>query len=279
MKPRIALLPLDDRPVNYDYPGYLARSAGFELLLPPRDWLGNPWRPSRHAQLIQWLRERTDNSDALIVAIDTLAYGGLIPSRTSNEPLEQVLERLSILKAIKATHPNITILGSSVVLRISRQNSSEEEKPYWAFYGNRMFRLSIHEHRIAIGEATAEEISGAQSLRAEIPDEVYWDYRHGRDRNHAVNQTMLSWLSEGIFDYLILPQDDTAEYGWNILEARALQARIRAEGLTDRAITYPGADEIGCLLLASYVCQQANFHPKSLAALLQYPISKCDHLL
>ena len=46
---RIAVLPMDDRPVNYDYPRYLARAAGLEILLPPRVWLGNPWRT--HTQL------------------------------------------------------------------------------------------------------------------------------------------------------------------------------------------------------------------------------------
>ena len=56
---RVAFLPLDDRPVNYDYPSYLARAAGLESRLPPREWLGNPWRASRHADLIVWLAQAT----------------------------------------------------------------------------------------------------------------------------------------------------------------------------------------------------------------------------
>ena len=84
-------------------------------------------------------------------------------------------------------------------------------------------------------------------MRAEIPDEVYDDHRRGRARNHAVNRAMIEWLGEGVFDYLVVPQDDTADYGWNIAEARSLQALIRAKGLAGRTITYPGADEIGCL--------------------------------
>jgi hypothetical protein len=73
---------------------------------------------------------------------------------------------------------------------------------------------------------------------------------------------MIDWLAEGVFDFLLLPQDDTAEYGWNIAEARILQATLRSKNLTDRAITYPGADEIGCLLLASAVCKKAEFKPR-----------------
>jgi hypothetical protein len=125
-----------------------------------------------------------------------------------------------------------------------------------------MFRLSYLEHKIALDLVSAEETGEAQDLRKQIPDEVYTDYLQGRQRNHAVNQAMLDWLAEGIFDYLILPQDDTAEFGWNIAEARALQARIRRQGLSERAITYPGADETGSLLLASAICRRTGFHPK-----------------
>lgn len=258
----IALLPLDDRPVNYDYPGYLARLGGCALHLPPRDWLGNPWRESQHIRLVKWLEEAAASADALIVAVDTLAYGGLIPSRRSREPLPQMMDRLDALKQIKAKRPGLPVLAFSVIQRISRDNSSEEEKEYWATYGSAMFRLSYLEHLITLGETTPDEASEGERLRRQIPGEVYGDYLEGRRRNHAVNRAMLDWLEEGIFDYLLLPQDDTADYGWNIAEARHLQAEIRRRGLSEQAITYPGADEIGCLLLAAFLCRQAGFKPR-----------------
>ncbi len=262
MKPSLVLLPMDDRPVNYDYPRYLARMAGYELRLPPREWLGNPWRASQHDRLVKWLAEAAQSADLLILSIDTLAYGGLIPSRRSPEPQERVLERLEILRQIKSTRPTLPILASSVILRISRDNSNEEEKEYWAVHGAAMFRLSCLEHKEDLGEASSAESGEREALRRQIPPGVYEDYRRGRRRNHAINQAMLDWLAEGIFDYLLLPQDDTADYGWNIAEARLLQARIRAEGLSERAITYPGVDEVGCMLLAGSLCRQRGFRPR-----------------
>ena len=260
--PIVAILPMDDRPVTYDYPIYLARAAGYQASLPQRQWLGNPWRPSQHSRLASWLAEAAQTADVLIVAVDALAYGGLIPSRTSSDPLQVALEHLAVLRQIKAARPGLSILASSVIMRICRNNTSEEEKEYWATYGERMFRLSYLEHKNSLGLASADENSEAKALRMQIPDEVYDDYRQGRQRNHAVNQAMLDWLAEGLFDYLILPQDDTADFGWNIAEARALQARIRRDGLSERAITYPGADEIGSLLLASAVCRRFGFQPR-----------------
>ena len=116
MKPTLVLLPMDDRPVNYDYPGYLARLAGYELRLPQRDWLGNPWRESQHARLVEWLGQEAGTADILIVAIDSLAYGGLIPSRTSREPLEPVLDRLSILRQINGQGVTFLIVTHSLDL-------------------------------------------------------------------------------------------------------------------------------------------------------------------
>jgi hypothetical protein len=262
MKQLIAFLPLDDRPVNYDYPRYLARIAGIELHLPPREWLGNPWKSSQHSSLVGWLVEEAAHADVLVLALDTLAYGGLIPSRTSVESVESVLERLTCLKEVKSRKPELQIYASSVILRISRADSSEEEKAYWATYGSRMFRLSYLEHKISLGKANPTELTEKVDLRRQIPSKIYTDYLAGRQRNHRVNLAMINWLEEGIFDYLLLPQDDTAEYGWNIAEAYQLQGAIRQKNLTERAITYPGADEIGCLLLASAACHQAGFKPK-----------------
>jgi Protein of unknown function (DUF4127) len=260
--PEVILLPLDDRPVNYDYPRMLAAVAGIQVKLPPREWLGNPWRDSQHENMIEWLRDTPPNSNAVIIAIDTLTYGGLIPSRIKSDSFETVIQYLGILSELKAANPNRPIYASSVIQRVSRANSSEEEKPYWAEYGSRMFRLSYLEHKMALKETSVDEIAEKDSLLQDIPPEIYSDYLGIRARNHKVNEYMLDFVKNGVVDYLLLPQDDTADYGWNIAEAHHLQMLIRRGGLTERAITYPGADEIGCLLLARHICARSGFTPK-----------------
>jgi hypothetical protein len=208
------------------------------------------------------LRQAAPKSEALIVAVDTLAYGGLIPSRQVSDSFETSAKRLEIMAKLKAENPSRSIYASSVIQRVSRDNSSEEEKPYWAEFGARMFRLSYLEHKSALNEASGDEIAEWDKLKKEIPSEVYDDYLETRARNHKVNRHMLEFVRNGVLDYLLLPQDDTADYGWNIAEARTLQCIIRRDGLTQRAITYPGADEIGCLLLARCICAQSGFAPK-----------------
>ena len=51
---------------------------------------------------------------------------------------------------------------------------------------------------------------------------------------------MIEWTAQGIFDYLIVPQDDTVAYGWNIAESRRLRQYVLKLGLAQRVSIYPG---------------------------------------
>lgn len=262
MQPIVACIPLDDRAVNYECLLLLGQAAGLSVLLPPKAWLGTPWRIGQTVRLSAWLREAAAQADAIIVAVDTLGYGGLVNARRSADSLADVLSRLELLRELKQARPALTILAYSILMRINRDNHAEEEKAYWSTYGARIFRLSVLEDRRRMGVATADEEAEAARLSAAIPTEILADYRAGRARNHAVNLAMVRWVAEGVFDYLIIPQDDTVEYGWNIAEARALRQLVLQLGLADHVSIYPGADETGMLLLARYAASRAGFHPR-----------------
>ncbi len=266
-KATVVVLPLDDRAVNYECVALLGEAAGFQVLLPPKEWLGTPWRTGQMERLAAWLEEAAQIADALIVSIETLGYGGLVNSRRSEESAEQVLARLDLLRQLQHALPQLTILAYSVLLRISRHNNAEEEKPYWATYGARIFRISVIEDRMQMAVATPAEAAELDQLLSEVPPPIIDDYRRGRARNHAVNQAMIEWTAAGVFDYLIIPQDDTVAYGWNIAEGRALRRRVQQLGLWEKVSIYPGADETDMLLLARYAATLADFKP----ALWLYP--------
>jgi hypothetical protein len=259
---RLALLPLDDRPVNYDQPWWLGRAAGIEVVRPPREWLGGPLRPAARDRLADWLQDEGQSADGVVVAVDTLAYGGLIPSRQSETPLADVAAALEPLRAIREARPTSLILAFSVLMRVSRSNSAEEEKPYWADHGANLFRLSYLDDKVDCDDADEGEASERTALAAAVPAGIVAAYRAGRARNHAVNRIVLDQLEEGIVDYALIAQDDTATYGWNIAEARVLRELIRARSLADRATVYPGADDVASLLVAAFACRQAGFRPR-----------------
>jgi hypothetical protein len=258
----VAIVPLDDRSVNYECLALLGAAAGFRVLLPPKDWLGTPWRVGRTAELGAWVEEHAAAADALIVAVDTLGYGGLVNSRRSPDSFAVVLQRLEVLRRLKQARPDLTILAFNVLMRINRGNDAEEEKAYWAIYGAQLFRLSVLEDRVAMAVATDADREELAALRPTIPADILTDYLDGRARNHAVNRQMIEWTAEGLFDYLIVPQDDTVDYGWNIAESRRLRQLAQARGLAQRVSIYPGTDETAMLLLARYAAQRGGVTPR-----------------
>lgn len=244
--------------VNYECLSLLGAAAGYEVLLPPKEWLGTPWRVGHMDKLGNWLQQVAPTVHGLIVAIDTLGYGGLVNSRRSPDSAATVLARLELLRQIKTKQPHLALLGYNILMRMSRGNSSEEEKAYWGTYGAQIFRLSVLEDKASMGVGTAAEQAEMAQLRTELPQEVVGDYKNGRLRNHTINRTMIQWAEAGIFDYLIIPQDDTVAYGWNIAEARALRHLVNQRGLQQRVSIYPGTDEIDMILLARHVLQQTG---------------------
>jgi hypothetical protein len=107
MTTTIAVIPLDDRSVNYDCIAMLGEAAALHVLLPPKAWLGTPWRAGQTDPMSDWLRQNAVHADALVVAVDTLGYGGLVNSRRSADPLDTVMARLEVLRQIKQAQPRV----------------------------------------------------------------------------------------------------------------------------------------------------------------------------
>ena len=85
-------MPLDSRPATSELPARIAALSGEAVSLPPPELLGDAKRGANPQQLMAWLDQQP--SGPLIVALDALAYGGLVQSRTSDISVENALVRL-----------------------------------------------------------------------------------------------------------------------------------------------------------------------------------------
>ena len=234
---KIAFLPIDNRPVCYTLAKYIAQiDESIEFFLPPRECLGDLIKTVDIENLILWL-ENLPKVDSLILSLDTLVYGGLIPSRRSTETLEELKKRLARIKPLLR---NKKVYAFSSVMRISNNNYNEEEKEYWSKFGKKIFEYSF---------------SGGVN-KADIPDEILDDYLATRKRNFEVNKIYLAWQKEGLFDTLIFSKDDCAEKGFNVEEAKEL------EKLGGKTKT--GADEIPLSLLARSIYKKIKVFPEFL---------------
>ncbi|WP_408008493.1 DUF4127 family protein [Pseudalkalibacillus sp. A8] len=257
MKQKIALLPVDGRPVTRDLPGQLAAIGGWEVLVPERQELGFLKEPGNLDSLQNWLKETADKVDGIVVSIDMLGYGGLVPSRISEATVEQVRERVQVLKELKEAKPELKIMGFSATMRLSDSYVNEEEKEYWNRYGKEIWQFSYYSHKHSKTK-DPNFMKRVEELRLKIPDAILQDYQHTRERNFSINRSLLDDVEGGVFDILVFPQDDTAEYGMNIQEQEWLSEEVSKRRLYERVFIYPGADEVASTLVARMVYELEN---------------------
>lgn len=258
---RLALIPLDERHWCGDAPVKLARIAGCEVLLPPRHMLGDMKVPGDFPQLGEWLRSVAGQVDGIVVAVECLAYGGLIPSRTSHLPLDEARKYVSVLRRIRAEHPALPIYAFTIVMRIPAYNSDQQEPTYWAEYGAAIHKYSQLVDRVE-RHNKEEDRRALAELERSIPAEHLADWRWRRERNHQLNLEMLDYVADGTIDLLLITQDDSAEYGVSAAEQRALRRRIAELSVEDRALIYPGADEVAMVLVARHICRLFGRRPR-----------------
>ncbi len=241
-------IPLDDRPCTRDFALQLAAILGEELILPPDRCLGHFLQPGDPPAVGRWLLEQALSLDALVVAADMLAYGGLIASRSLARSLPEAMEGISTLRAAKTRNPRLHIYASTILMRISVTARDKESYRYWRL----MNEYSILWARAQQGAANAEELQRLEECKAGLPRRVIEDYFAARRRNHEINRQMIEMVADGTVDFLSICQEDAHLYGPHRLEQAKLEEEIQKLGVGDHVAMYAGADEAGMLLLARH---------------------------
>lgn len=254
-RPAIVLVPLDERPVNTGLVADVASVAGHRLELPPEGARARYREAASTDALAAWLRERAADPEvgALVVSVDMLVHGGLIPARTTDEDTATVLRRLDVLREIKEARPELPILAVTLVTRASDHDSAIEEPEYWATYGRRMHTLGREAHQ-------AWE-DGAGSPDADVPADVRRDFARRRLRNHIVNLSAIDLRADGVLDHLVVTADDTARFSAGSVE----QGWLAYWGVLDPAMQvpiYPGADETGAVLVGRALTMLSGVSPR-----------------
>lgn len=233
----IAFIPIDNRPVCYTLAQQIsAIDRDLALFLPPREMLGDLNRSADINGIFSWLK-KLENIDSIVVSLDTIAYGGLIPSRRSSETFEEIKKRMESFFAL-LREKNAKVYAFSSIMRISNNNINEEEKEYWSLYGEKIFKYSYELHKNAPDT----------DVKADVPPEIIQDYLKTRQRNFEINKMYLNLSKQGVFETLVFSKDDCAKYGLNVGEAQVLEESIKANALN--AFVKTGADEIPLSLLS-----------------------------
>ena len=257
MKTKIVLLPLDERPCNYEFPMKLFSHDKVEIVRPKK--LGNKKTPASFETIVEFLREECKDASGLVVSMDMLLYGGLIPSRLHHEEKETLLERIKILKEIRESNKNLIIYAFQVIMRCPDYSSDDEEPDYYRIYGKEINELGVAVHKSRLGIESDVPVKTAME---KVDPKCLDDYISRREINRYMNVETLQMARDGLTDALVIPQDDSSKYGYAAIDQKEIREKISEYNMEDKVLMYPGADEVELTLLARMLNVLAGRQPK-----------------
>ena len=107
---RIMFLPLDERPCNYNFAKFMLEgNEEIELVIPPLEILGRKKEPANFEKVKEFLLSNAKDCYGVILSIDMLLYGGIVPSRLHYFSKEYLCERLNVVRDLREANPSIKI--------------------------------------------------------------------------------------------------------------------------------------------------------------------------
>lgn len=258
---KILYVPLDERPCNYSFPSALSEGTEFSIFRPNLKIMGDKKTPADVEELWKWLLEEAEDAEGAILSLDTLVYGGIIPSRLHCLTKEECENRLKRLKKLKEINPALKIFAFNLIMRCPQYSSSDEEPDYYEHWGTEIFQQGYIKHRIQLEIATEEERSRLEEIEKILPSHFLEDYLSRREVNIEVNKAALHYVKDKTIDFMIVPQDDSSPYGLTAIDQQKLREHISTLGTELKTYMYPGADEVGCTLLTRMINVFKNQRP------------------
>ncbi len=242
---RIILLPMDDRPAVAQFAQMIGAIGDSEIVMPPDTMLGRFTRPGDARLIGDWLRRQDySKTDAVVISVDMLCYGGLIASRSAKTTLEEANRRLELFRWLKKAHPRVPVYAFNVLMRVA-PTADAASRP-WRDDLARWSELSDQAPRTG-DPALLSELS---ALKAKLDPSIIEDYLAARKRDLEIHLSMVELRRQKIVDALVFLQDDARVFGLHRKDQLAINEKIKSSGLEADVPIYNGADE-GSLSLVS----------------------------
>src|SRR5699024_6973706 len=166
-----------------------------KLIVPAKHILGNKKEPAQFPQIKEWLLQATKEASYLIISIDMLVYGGIVPSRLHTLSHRACHERLNVLEEIKQNNPAIRIYAFNLVMRTPSKNNSDEEPEYYADYGSDIYSYGYIQDKSSHQTITEEEQDLLDAIKKKIPNDVLQDYLTRRETNARINEATIELVA------------------------------------------------------------------------------------
>ena len=104
---KIVYIPLDERPCNATFVPKLFDGDPLRIVTPPA--LGSKKTPASWEAVRGFLLRECADADGLVLSMDMLLYGGLLPSRLHRLDASEAERRLSLVSQLKARNEKLLI--------------------------------------------------------------------------------------------------------------------------------------------------------------------------
>jgi hypothetical protein len=213
--------------------------------MPPREHLGWYTRPGNCDAIADWLARC--RADRFVVSADMLCYGGLVASRTPVVEADLALRRLDSLRELRRRRPDGVIYAFGIIMRLGTTVTDAESMCLHLGLGE---YSQLVDRVQRLGEADLQP--QLDSVTSRLGADALARYLAVRRRNHAVNRALIKLTADGVIDYLVLAQEDSAPVGIHVPELLALRGQVDEFRVADQVAIHPGADEVGMVLMARH---------------------------
>ncbi|UMZ74635.1 DUF4127 family protein [Natranaerofaba carboxydovora] len=281
----IVLLALDDRPANTFVPEKTAKvSGGVNINTMPEELMEeiSPKDEGFDSELIEKIGDFLKNKgygelneadeafghdgevDAFVISADMLFFGGLVSSRNVEPNIdkeERIKKGTNILKELKEIYPDAEVYVYSSIQRLAPTFAGDVDDDlyndirYWAINYDR-----VH------NEGKVEYTANLERLENRIPDGILKGYINSREMNQRINLKLLELLDDDYIDYMVISQDDAADYGLHRVEQKEIEEKKSSLNIEDKIEIFPGTDEVDGILISRYINKAYDREP------LFYPI-------
>lgn len=248
---RVALLPLDDRPMNTKLVRLLGRMVDYEVTLPPAEIIGHFDDPGDPEALIHWLRGVAPETDTVLLSIDMLAYGGYVASRQPHVRTEAALQRLGFLAELRDKAADHRIYALATIpspegMPLAGQDVGESR----AVARHAELQAAARDAEQAAESVAADEMA---HLRASVSADFWGHYHEMRRRNLEVNLKAAKLADDGVLDFLVVAQESGSPVGPHVDEAEELLERVADRGASDSVAVVDGQSQGAAVLLVRFV--------------------------
>lgn len=254
---RILLIPLDSRPPCRQFVMDAGSIANTQIITPPNEIMDYYTQAGDISALMHWLENNIAGSDAVILSIDQLLYGGLLAAREADTSAAQIDTLTNFLTDLHTKHPAIPIYAFSILPRLTPPDSIEgyKERKHLMEYSRLLDKRTQ--------EGNIEKDSSLKQLEEQIPPQYLQKYRMLFKQNTQLNEKLSLMAKDGALKRLIIGQDDGEVFGIPNMEKRSIYRFLSAQSIPEEKVYIThGADEIALTLLAEIRLKAQNFRPK-----------------